>query len=104
MKSTVLAMICATYLLQAGAPAWAVCTEKDERVKGQQVAAKVASITQNDPARAREVNEQLAAMDKDRSSKERPDNCAAYDEMLKELEQTAPEVDRESSQQNDSGY
>lgn len=76
-------------LLPVASSAWAFCSDQEAEAKGRQVAAKVASITQRAPDTAKRLNEQLAAMKKTRSSKERPDDCAAYDQMLKELEQSA---------------
>ncbi|MEL7939283.1 MULTISPECIES: hypothetical protein [Pseudomonas] len=76
-------------LLPVAHSAWAFCSDQEAEAKGRQVAEKVASITQRDPQTAKRLNEQLAAMKKSRSSKERPDDCAAYEQMLKELEQSA---------------
>ncbi|KAF1067428.1 MAG: hypothetical protein GAK45_01665 [Pseudomonas citronellolis] len=73
----------------ASGSAWAFCSDQDAEAKGKQVAAKVKSITQSDPQTARKLNEQLASLKKSRSSNERPDDCAAYDQMLKELDQSA---------------
>ncbi|MCY1265868.1 hypothetical protein D3C76_708270 [compost metagenome] len=104
MKSPIIATCCTLLLMQASGSAWAFCTDHDAEVKGKQVAAKVASITQSDPERAEKLNEKLRAIDKERSSEERPDACAAYDDMLKELDQSAPKVERETQPSNDSEY
>ncbi|MCY1309124.1 hypothetical protein D9M70_591860 [compost metagenome] len=104
MKSPVLATCFTLLLLQASGSAWAFCTDHDAEAKGRQVAARVAAITQHDPARAEKLNEQLKTLDKDRSGKERPDACAAYDDMLEELDRSAPNVESESRESNDSGY
>ncbi|KWR84167.1 MULTISPECIES: hypothetical protein [Pseudomonas] len=76
-------------LLPMAGSAWAFCSDQQALAKGRQVADKVATITKRDPETAKRLNAQLAAMKKSRSSKERPDDCAAYDQMLKELDQSA---------------
>ena len=54
---------------------------------GKEVATKVASITQKNPQRARELNEQLRQRQEARSEQNRPSDCEAYAQMLKELDQ-----------------
>lgn len=54
---------------------------------GKEVATKVASITQKNPQRARELNEQLRQRQEARSEQNRPSDCDAYAQMLKELDQ-----------------
>lgn len=38
-------------------------------------------------------------MKESHSSEQRPDDCAAYDDMLKELNQNAPKIDQENGAQ-----
>ncbi|MCP8464083.1 hypothetical protein NK553_09005 [Pseudomonas sp. ZM23] len=89
-------LIAAALILPFSLGAHAFCTDQEAEAKGKQVAAKVNEVTRSDPQRAQKLNEKLADMKKSRSSEERPDDCAAYDEMLKELSQSAPKVDQET--------
>lgn len=89
-------LIAAVLILPFSLHAHAFCSDQEAEAKGKQVAAKVTEVTRSDPQRAQKLNEKLAEMKKARSSNERPDDCAAYDEMLKELSQSAPKVDQET--------
>lgn len=63
------------------------CSEAEAEKMGKEVATKVASITQKNPQRARELNEQLRQRQEARSEQNRPSDCDAYAQMLKELDQ-----------------
>ncbi|MDF3931452.1 hypothetical protein [Pseudomonas citronellolis] len=89
MHTRLLASALTLALLPMAGSAWAFCSDQEALAKARQVADKVAAITDRDPQTAKRLNQQLAAMQKSRSSNERPDDCAAYDQMLKELEQSA---------------
>ncbi|PJI48567.1 MAG: hypothetical protein CTR55_12950 [Pseudomonas sp.] len=91
------ALIIAILALPFSLSAHAFCSEQEAEAKGKQVAAKVTEVTRSDPQRAQKLNEKLAKMNKARSSEQRPDDCAAYDDMLKELDQNAPKVDQETA-------
>lgn len=92
MTPRILASALLLALLPVAGSTWAFCSDQEAEAKGRQVAAKVAEVTQRDPGTAKRLNQQLASMQKTRSSKERPDDCAAYDQMLKEIEQSAPKA------------
>ncbi|WP_447745449.1 hypothetical protein [Pseudomonas nicosulfuronedens] len=89
-------LILAILALPFSLSAHAFCSDQEAEAKGKQVAAKVTEVTRSDPQRAQKLNEKLADMNKARSSEQRPDDCAAYDDMLKELDQNAPKVDQET--------
>ncbi|UTN84996.1 hypothetical protein NMC41_25195 [Pseudomonas aeruginosa] len=80
-----LASACACALLVA-TPVFA-CSEAEAEKMGKEVATKVASITQKNPQRARELNEQLRQRQEARSEQNRQSDCDAYAQMLKELDQ-----------------
>ncbi|WP_371233012.1 hypothetical protein ACAW63_08545 [Pseudomonas sp. QE6] len=89
-------LIVAILALPFSLSAHAFCSDQEAEAKGRQVAAKVTEITRSDPLRAQKLNQRLAEMKKSRSSEQRPDDCAAYDDMLKELSQSAPRIDQEN--------
>ncbi len=74
------------------------CSEAEAEKMGKEVATKVASITQKNPQRARELNEQLRQRQEARSEQNRPSDCDAYAQMLKELDQEKGYVQRNTSQ------
>ncbi|HGK6889493.1 hypothetical protein [Pseudomonas aeruginosa] len=74
------------------------CSEAEAEKMGKEVATKVASITQKNPQRARELNEQLRQRQEARSEQNRPSDCDAYAQMLKELDQEKGDVQRNTSQ------
>ncbi len=59
------------------------CSEAEAEKMGKEVATKVASITQKNPQRARELNEQLRQRQEARSEQNRPSDCDAYAQMLR---------------------
>ena len=89
-------LIVAILALPFSLSAHAFCSDQEAEAKGRQVAAKVTEITRSDPLRAQKLNQRLAEMKKSRSSEQRPDDCAAYDDMLKEQSQSAPRIDQEN--------
>ncbi|WP_051240949.1 hypothetical protein [Pseudomonas aeruginosa] len=76
------------------------CSEAEAEKMGKEVATKVASITQKNPQRARELNEQLRQRQEARSEQNRPSDCDAYAQMLKELDQEKGDVQRNTSQRS----
>lgn len=65
-------------------PAWA-CTPEEAIAKREQLAQEVARLTEQNPAKAKEINDQLQKMDLDTASKDLPDKCQLIDQRLKEL-------------------
>ena len=66
-------------------PAWA-CTPEEATAKRDQLARQVARLTEQNPAKAREINDELQKMDLGTAAKDLPDKCQLIDQRLKELE------------------
>ncbi|MBV6823800.1 hypothetical protein [Pseudomonas sp. PD9R] len=66
-------------------PVWA-CTPEEATAKREQLAQEVTKITQQNPAKAREINDELQKMDLGTAAKDLPDKCQLIDQRLKELE------------------
>ncbi|WP_085729037.1 hypothetical protein [Pseudomonas sp. R37(2017)] len=66
-------------------PAWA-CTPEEAIAKRDQLARQVARLTEQNPAKAREINDELQKMDLGTAAKDLPDKCQLIDQRLKELE------------------
>jgi hypothetical protein len=65
-------------------PAWA-CTPEEATAKREQLAQQVARLTEQNPAKAKEINDELQKMDLGTASKDLPDKCQLIDQRLKEL-------------------
>ena len=63
------------------------CSEAEAEKMGKEVATKVASITQKNPQRARNSTSSCASARKPALEQNRPSDCDAYAQMLKELDQ-----------------
>lgn len=84
MKTLIKLTLAAT--LACALPAWATCTPEQATAKREQLADKVTELTEQDPSKAKEMNEELQAMNLETSSKDMPDKCQLIDQRLKELE------------------
>jgi hypothetical protein len=85
MKTLIKLTLAAT--LTCALPAWANCTPEEATTKREQLADKIAKLTEQDPSKAKEMNDELQAMNLETSSKEVPDKCELIDKRLKELEE-----------------
>lgn len=85
MKTLLTLTLAAT--LTCALPAWAACTPEEATIKREQLADKIAKLTEQDPSKAKEMNDELKAMDLETSSKEVPDKCQLIDKRLQELEE-----------------
>lgn len=65
-------------------PAWA-CTLDEATAKREQLAQEVAKLTEQNPTKAKEINDELQKMDLGTASKDLPDKCQLIDQRLKEL-------------------
>ncbi|AZD46971.1 hypothetical protein TRE132_15940 [Pseudomonas chlororaphis subsp. aurantiaca] len=65
-------------------PAWA-CTLDEATAKREQLAQEVAKLTEQNPAKAKEINDELQKMELSTASKDLPDKCQLIDQRLKEL-------------------
>ncbi|PYY69482.1 hypothetical protein CRX42_16305 [Pseudomonas jessenii] len=66
-------------------PAWA-CTPEEATAKREQLAQQVARLTEQNPTKAKEINDELQKMDLGTAAKDLPDKCQLIDQRLKELQ------------------
>ncbi|KJZ33235.1 hypothetical protein LOY55_07085 [Pseudomonas sp. B21-040] len=81
---TLLTLTFATTLACA-LPVWA-CTPEEATAKREQLAQEVARLTEQNPAKAKEINDELQKMDLGTAAKDLPDKCQLIDQRLKELQ------------------
>ncbi len=74
--------------LLSAVPAWA-CTPEEATQKREQLAEKVRSVTEHNPAKAKEINEALRKMDVDTAAADLPDKCQLIEQRLKDLDEAA---------------
>ncbi|NWL77200.1 hypothetical protein DM872_10075 [Pseudomonas taiwanensis] len=84
----------ACLLLLAPFGANAACTTDEAAAKAEQLAAKVKQVTESNPQKAREINEEMKALKPESQTKGSEDECAIYDKRMKELD----EADRKAEQ------
>ncbi|CAN2973938.1 MULTISPECIES: hypothetical protein [Pseudomonas] len=84
---TLLKLTLAATLLSA-LPAWA-CTPEEATAKREELAQEVSKLTEQNPNKAKEMNDELQKMDLDTESAEFPDKCQLIDARLKELREAA---------------
>jgi len=84
---TLINLAVAAALLSA-LPAWA-CTPDEATTKREQLAQEVTRLTEQNPTKAKEINDELQKMDLDTQSAEFPDKCQLIDARLKELKEAA---------------
>lgn len=65
-------------------PAWA-CTPEEATQKREDLAKLVAQLTEQNPQKAKEINDELQGMDLATESKDLPDKCQLIDRRLQEL-------------------
>jgi hypothetical protein len=88
---TLLSVTAATALLTS-AGSWA-CTADEATAKREQLAHEVQKLTEKNPAKAREVNEELQKMELKSEAAELPDKCQLIDQRLKELNSAEKKVE-----------
>ncbi|MGA9704483.1 hypothetical protein [Pseudomonas sp.] len=86
MKTLMNLAVAATLL--TALPAWA-CTPEEATQMREQLAKEVAELTQQNPVKAKEMNEKLQKMDLDTESAEFPDKCQLIQARQKELKEAA---------------
>ncbi|MBT2338480.1 MULTISPECIES: hypothetical protein [Pseudomonas] len=84
MKTLIRLTVAAT--LACALPAWA-CTPEEATAKREQLAQQVTQLTQQNPAKAKEINDELQGMDLETASKDLPDKCQLIDKRLQELKE-----------------
>lgn len=80
-----LSIACATGLLFA-LPAWA-CTPEEATQKREELAGLVTQLTEKNPQKAKEINDELQGMKLGTASKDLPDKCQLIDKRIQELKQ-----------------
>ncbi|SEE35788.1 hypothetical protein [Pseudomonas kilonensis] len=83
MKTLLTLTLAAT--LTCALPAWATCTPEEATAKREQLANEVTKLTEQNPTKAKEINDELQAMDLETASKDVPDKCQLIDKRLEEL-------------------
>ena len=86
MKTLMQLAVAATLL--SALPAWA-CTPEEATEKREQLAKDVSTLTQQNPTKAKEINDELQQMDLDTESAKFPDKCQLIEARLKELKEAA---------------
>ncbi|WP_339547282.1 hypothetical protein [Pseudomonas sp. RA_35y_Pfl2_P32] len=86
LKLTLIATLCSAL------PAWA-CTPEEATAKREQLAQRVATLTEQNPTKAKEINDELQKMDLDTAAADLPDKCQLIDQRLKELDTAEKKVD-----------
>ncbi len=72
-------------------PAWA-CTLDEATQKREELAKLVTQLTEQNPQKAKEINEELQGMKLDTASKDLPDKCQLIDRRLQELKTAEKKV------------
>ena len=86
MKTLMQLAVAATLL--SALPAWA-CTPEEATQKREQLAKEVSTLTQQNPTKAKEINDELQQMDLDTESAKFPDKCQLIEARLQELKEAA---------------
>ncbi|TDV70251.1 hypothetical protein [Pseudomonas sp. LP_7_YM] len=84
--------ITAALTLLAAAPVWA-CTPEVAEAKRQQLARQVQSLTQQNPAKAKELNQEIKDMQLETAARDVPDKCQLIDQRIKEMDEAAQNAD-----------
>ncbi|WP_025128002.1 hypothetical protein [Pseudomonas sp. PH1b] len=90
MKTLSILTVASTLLFSLSA--WA-CTPDEATAKREQLAQAVSKITEQNPAKAKEINDELQRMKLSTSSKDQPDDCQLIDQRLKELATAEKQAD-----------
>ncbi|HEN8801286.1 hypothetical protein [Pseudomonas sp. CM27] len=86
-----LPIACATLLFSA-LPAWA-CTPEEATQKREELAGLVSRLTEQNPQKAKEINDELQGMELGTASKDLPDKCQLIDQRVKELKEAEKKAD-----------
>ena len=85
-----LPIACAT-ALSCALPAWA-CTPEEATQKREELAGLVTQLTEQNPQKAKEINEELQGMKLGTESKDLPDKCQLIDKRMQELKAAEKKV------------
>ncbi|MDD0972550.1 hypothetical protein [Pseudomonas fontis] len=75
--TTVAALLCSL-------PSWA-CTLEEATEKREALAKEVSRLTEQNPQKAKEINDELRGMKLESASKDLPDKCQLIDKRMEEL-------------------
>ncbi|MEG1040482.1 MAG: hypothetical protein RSE94_11270 [Pseudomonas sp.] len=87
---TLLNIAAAASLLLA-LPSWA-CTLEEATEKREELAKEVSRLTEQNPQKAKEINEELKGMKLESASKDLPDKCQLINKRLQELREAQKQV------------
>ena len=90
MKKPIIALAISLLASQA---AFAQCTPVEVDAKARELAERVNQLTENDPERAREINEEIRQMDAKRTADQLGDECEAYERRLQQIEEAEKRAD-----------
>ena len=90
MKKPIIALAIS---LLASHAAFAQCTPDEVDAKARELAERVNQLTENDPERAREINEEIRQMDAKRTADQLGDECEAYERRLQQIEEAEKRAD-----------
>lgn len=90
MKTPIIALAISLLASQA---AFAQCTPEEVDAKARELAERVNQLTENDPERAREINEEIRQMDAKRTADQLGDECEAYERRLQQIEEAEKRAD-----------
>src|SRR3989344_6906587 len=80
-----------TAALLASPAVHAACTTDEVNAKADELAKRVNQLTESNPERAKEINEEIRQMDAKRSADQLGNECEAYDKRLQQIEQAERE-------------
>ena len=89
MKTLMSITAAATLLLAL--PTWA-CTLEEATQKREELAKEVSKLTEQNPQKAKEINEELQGMKLGTESKDLPDKCQLIDKRMQELKAAEKKV------------
>lgn len=87
---TLMSITAAAALLFA-VPTWA-CTLEEATQKREELAKEVSKLTEQNPQKAKEINEELQGMKLGTESKDLPDKCQLIDKRMQELKAVEKKV------------
>ncbi|WP_029404738.1 hypothetical protein [Stutzerimonas stutzeri] len=87
-------LIPATLALLASQPVFAEqCTTDEIHAKAKQLADRVNELTESNPKRAAEINEELRDMEVKQTAEQLGSECEAYEKRIEHVEQAEKEAD-----------
>lgn len=84
--------VTAALALLIAVPVWA-CTPEEAQAKREQLAQEVQRLTQQNPTKAKELNQEIKDMQLETASKDLPDKCQLIDQRLKEMDEAAKKTE-----------